>query len=940
MKKILLTIFIFIFLGINQAQSANNSDSWTWVTENPEVVEIMFFELNSDWSTWEKIDTETTDWVTREDNFNDFIKKSVKVLLYYKKWSVEKTFQKIFEQNTDAIVNLNAKINESKTITRKIEVIRINKVAPSWTIKYSPSNDEWTNTAKNATLEWSAAWDDWLVWNHKPSYTCDQEGWCTGTLTIQDSAWNSLTKTYNIQKIDKSAPTIHTKKYAQISWGKQKIWYRCEDAWGSWCKNWTSEIIDYLPSGSSKVYCVYDNAWNSSCQKVTAANSARDYSDDHLSHTNSKRKLYLKCIDDFSWCTTPQKTEYRYKNVANTTLTIKDNAGNSYTKVFQISKIDKVKPTVNISSPDNFKASDYSRISVSFNDNVPSYLIDDYSQSWISNAKYRWNSSCKSWNNIVGTTVSNGENINYTVAWNHTLYLCAKDNAGNIWETSKNITIYPWDIDLSNSSIETNSINDKFANNNDFYIYSIVLKDKYDNPIYWKQATNINQKCDNSSCKTIYLDMVDDTYKDDAIIEYDFSWASNTDWKINFKLKSYTPGEFSHSFYFKLRNWDDDYNNIGSAKEYYVQWWENSFLKPIEWKIEILEWWEYPEIWKEQKYKINLINTWSLANYNYWELKIEKSSIKQQVDGHFWNEFKDEQWYFGNNIRSDNVWFVWKIDANKNILQWPQIKAYNLELKYNIFGKNIRYFLDNIESEKSCDLETLGAKIFGQLQWDGKSDITWQEENFSDLSLGETRAQIRKNAYSQIATMTPNTEANGIKYVEWQNYVVETNPNYETLVVKNWNVIFNKTKINEDNSKLWIIVLKDNYKVGSDYNNKWNIYVANNVEYIWASIYADGALRSAKYNGSSYNDLELNTKLKMYGSLFTRNTIWGAVLWWEQYTIPGWQITSNFDLAEKYDLNYVRKIDKVCSGNPEDNYSFVIEYNPSIQTNPPKLFSK
>jgi len=947
MKKIIFSIFLFIIFWVSSAHAANNWnwnwnwnwDTWTWTVEETEIVKVMFFEQNNDWSTWEKINTENVEWVIQEDIFNNFIKKSVSVFLYYKKWEEEKLFKKVFDENTSWVVNIDAVISESKTITRQVKVIRINKQSPTWVLKYSPSNNTWVNSSKTVTLEWAAAWEDWLVWNSKPSYKCEEQWWCIWKLSIQDSAGNVLELEYNIQKIDKINPTIHVTAYPEIASWKQKIWYRCEDLGWSWCKNWTDEKIDYLPTGSSKIYCIEDNAWNSSCQKVTAANSDRDYSDDHLAHTNDKRKLFLKCIDNFSWCTTPAVIQYRYKNIASTNLTIKDNAWNSYTKVFQISKIDKVKPSVTITSPNSFKATDDSRINVSFNDNVPASQINDYSESWIKEAKYKWNSSCKSWNNIIWTSVINWENINYTVAWNHKLYLCAIDNAGNIWEVIEDITIYPGDIDLEQSSVFPDTTNDKYANFKDYYLYNLQLKDKYWNPIFNKEATEVKQKCDDASCKTLFMDMVDTTLKDDALIEYDFANKTNVSWILNFKIKSYTPGVFSDNFYFKLRDWNDSYNDIWFPKEYYLEANENSFLKPIEWKIEILEWWNIPEIWKEQKYKINLINTWSLTNYNSWDLKVEKDSIVNQVEWHFWNEFKDEKWYFWDNIGSDSVWFIWKIDANKNILKWPQIKAHNLEIKYNLFGQNIRYYLDSLESAQSCDLETLWAKIFGQLQWDGKWDMTWQEENFSDLSIWETRSQIRKNAYSQIATMRPNTTVNWIKYVENQNYVVETNPSYETLVVKNWNVILNKNNINFDNSKLWIIVLKDNYNVKRDFDNTWNVYIANNVEYIWWSIYADGTIRSAKSNWDSYEDLELNKKLELFGSIFTRNTIWGAVLGWTEYTIPWGQITSNFDLAEVYDLNYVRKIDKVCSENPEDNYSFVIKYNPSIQTNPPKLFS-
>lgn len=948
MKKIILAIFIFIFMWINPALS---DDDWEWSDDGDstpivEKVDLYFFELKNNWTRWNQITTEKISWVVQEDIINNFTSKDVRVYLRYQKWfRSPEYFYKDFDKNTNGIVNLNVTTQDWKNISEKIRIIRINKQKPSWDIKYFPQNDVWTNSQKTATLEWSPAWNDWLVWNHEPSFSCDQEWWCSGVLQIQDSAWNTLSKEYNISNIDKTSPTIHTKKYALIQDWKQKIWYRCEDRWWSQCKNWTDEKIEFLNSGMSKIYCVEDNAWNISCQKITADNSSRDYSDDELAPTNQTRTLFLQCIDnvDWSWCTSPRTTKIISTNTVSTILRIEDNAWNSHEKVFQVSRIDKHKPNIRIQAPINnrFKASDSPRITIFFDDNVPPTKNDYQSGVW--QAKYRWNNSCISWTNIVWTDISNGWNINYTVAWNHILYVCAKDNAGNINQINKNITIYPWDLDLSKSTIENIGNNNKYANFKDFYIYKIWLKDKFSNPIYSKKAINIQQKCDDSSCKTIYMDMIDQNINDDAISEYDFSWSSitNTNWKINFKIKSYAPWVFSNSFYFRLRDWNDSYNDIGPAKEYYIQKpWENSFLKPIEWNIKIIDWWDYPEIWKEQKYKINLINTWSLTNYNNWELKIEKTNISHQVDWHFWNEFKDEKWFFDNNISSNNIWFVWKIDANKNVLKWPQIKADNLELKYNLYGKGVRYFVNDIESDKSCDLETLWVKILWEVQWDGKSELTGQKQNFSDLYKTELRNIIRSNAYKNIFSMTNWQNINWVKYVEW-DYSINNDSWYwfETLVIKDWNLIIN-SDVNIDDKKLWIIVLKDNYDVSKDYNNKWNIFINKDVEYISANLYSDWAIISANQYWNKYPDNQLDKQLKLYGNLFTRNTIWWAVLGWQNYTLPGWKTTNNYNLAEVYDLNYIRKVDNSCLTPTQDNYSFIIEYNSSIQTDPPKLFSK
>jgi hypothetical protein len=155
------------------------------------------------------------------------------------------------------------------------------------------------------------------------------------------------------------------------------------------------------------------------------------------------------------------------------------------------------------------------------------------------------------------------------------------------------------------------------------------------------------------------------------------------------------------------------------------------------------------------------------------------------------------------------------------------------------------------------------------------------------------------------------------------------------LIVKNGNV-FIKNDLNTNWKVLWIIVLKDNYNVNTDYNQAWNVYIAKNVENINAVIYADGALRSAKVNWNEYEDAELQKTLDIKWSVFSRNTIWWATkLAWKNYLLP-WGKSTTLNLAEKYDLNYIRKV-SLCN---LDDYSVKITYDSRIQTNPPKGFSK
>ena len=520
----------------------------------------------------------------------------------------------------------------------------------------------------------------------------------------------------------------------------------------------------------------------------------------------------------------------------------------------------------------------------------------------------------KSWRYKIVTNV-------YDWAWNHTKVISYFD-------------VYPAELDRNKSSISVDSTWDKFANNSDIYTYTLILKDKYNNPIYNKALT-VNQESNLTGFKT--LKTVDWS---DALLE-NISWNTDNDWKIIFTLKSLMPGEFSQKFKIKMNKWWGDYTNNSDFQ--YISLWNfpqnNTFKKPVLWKLNLVWPWAIPEIWKWQKYVVELINTGSLALYSNWKLNISESSIKDTVNGHYWESFQILNDNFSNNLNTE-LSFSWRLDATDNLLTAPEVGMNDLEISYNLWGKNIKYKLDNSWIIRWCDLSSLGTSIIWNVQWDWKLDTidNWNTKNVSDLSKWSLRAQIRKNAYLAIKNMTSWQVLNWIKYIEWDTTISGNNLWYETLVVKDGNIKIT-WDLNTNNDKLGIIILKNNYNVNTDYNNKWNIYISNNVEKFNAIIYADGALLSRDISWNKYSDWDLLKQLELIWSLFTRNTIGWAVKGSSNYTLPGWKETNDFELAENYDLNYLRKVPVSCSaGSTSNTYSFIITYNPTIQTNPPKLF--
>lgn len=768
-----------------------------------------------------------------------------------------------------------------------------------------------------------------------------------------------------------TSPTIYNK----VHWVHTLFLRQLQRIYNS---NWTLNSTSYIRR--SKVYR-YDVV-SPSCQWVKLFNMDNWASEITLwEWTNSNVNAKIKCIDLDSWCTQDYSNYLLVWHLSEPWTTFTDRAWNSNTCNWNLAGkkilIDKVLPKITLLSfwwtnfvnpwnsvwdwiekivwADDFKISFEDSVSVwssywiswikkidfnlyktkdhkwnSLNDLVCNYLEEytDYNIDWsILNADRKSISfNCEEQENWIKKIFK---------AWEYTINLDIYDFAWNVKSITRLINLYPDQISVSNSYLDlfSSDYNSKFWNNYDKYIYDIYLRDQYNNPIYEKELLLLDADCsDYTWCSNLETKLENWV---DSLIEESNNFVTDLDWIVRFSLKSFAPWIFQEIFKVQTYIWNNSYDNLTSRVDTKYIWdflKSNSFKKPVTWEISI-ENWEVPTLWKEQKYEIKLTNTWWLSSYTGWSLSVTTESIQNLTSGHFWNKFENVINYFWNNLNT-TLSFSWLIDATDNVLEWISLETNNILIKYYLWWKEVNYYLDNFWINW-CRVDTLWLKVIWNIQWDWKWEITWQDENFTDLSKTEVRTQIKENAYNLIKNRTSWTIVNWVKYVEWDSYV-SWELSYETLIVKNWNIIIS-WDLNLSKSKLWIIVLKDNYNLEIDYNNTWNIYVLNNVEKINAIIYADWTLRSAKSNWDFYSDWELYNKLELEWSIFTRNTIWWAVAWesWK-YLLPWWQETTNYDLAEIYDLNYVRKNNITC--NPEEDYSFLIRYNSNIQLDPPKWF--
>ncbi len=504
----------------------------------------------------------------------------------------------------------------------------------------------------------------------------------------------------------------------------------------------------------------------------------------------------------------------------------------------------------------------------------------------------------------------------------------------------------PISIDLNNPSTSSTCNWTLYANNNDTCIVVIdILWNIYQNrSIDWNINTWISNIIDNSNEKSNRVDW----WWWNAL---NFSWISNTSitWKsitISW-IKSVSPFTSNNwKIEFKLGNNTYEVNNINYH-----------FKKPLTWKLEAsidwwTSWWIIPSLWTQIDYRILYNNPWNI-NIIYNSITNNDYTISAFNDGLEIQSIEIDE--------SDYSKFSARINTSKkeiDILPDPSIWVKGAYIQYTLWWKTVKYTLSDLELANNTDEFVLTweefrwVRVVWNLQGSWKQMLTWQDENISSITMLETRNEIRKNAYMFVKWMNNWDIINGIRYVEWEDVTISWDQNYETLIVKDWNVIID-WDLNTTWKTFWIIVLKNWYNSLTDYVWKWNIYVNNNVVYIDAIIYSDWwFISSLDWNPLIEDTTERTTLLQKQlvfkWSLFTRNTIGWSILSGWYYLLP-WSVqTDDFDKAMLYDLNYVRRwkiwwdwSDENLDWNDRNlwnNNPFVIIYNPEIQTKPPKWF--
>lgn len=517
-------------------------------------------------------------------------------------------------------------------------------------------------------------------------------------------------------------------------------------------------------------------------------------------------------------------------------------------------------------------------------------------------------------------------------------------------------TIIPWDISITNSSLEIIERNTIYANNSDSYIYSLLLRDEYLNPVSWRPIVDIQHTCVwVSNCSELRLDMTGMSPSWAQALEiFNMDTISNSDWRVNFSLRSKVPGRFNESF--RVDSWSPISSLLFTAQD-------NVFLAPIIGTLEARVSWNWVsdqlpiDQMTEFRVRIEDIQTswflWSLSDFTaYIQARHPDTEFTLSWPLTSWIDGVYFSWIFASSLAQ------W--EKHKTLLEIKQDTRSGIIISYIVWWDTVMYRLSshNLSSE-ILQLGNTGelqnpVKIIWNLQGVWNTHNLSERQNMTGLDTYVFRNMLRKNVGSKINKRIDDTEISGVKYIDKTHdvdklYILESDPSFETLIVRNGNI-----HIREDFNVSWKKVGLISY-IDSWYNNEngfeniWNIYIEPNVTSISAIMYADGALISTQswtpisWDVNIRNGL-LQNQLTIFGSIFTRNTLAGGrELAWN-YMLSGWEMTPDELLARQYDLYYIRRGNTSCT---QDAYGFcdiieylIIEYDPRVISSPPEFFEE
>lgn len=773
-------------------------------------------------------------------------------------------------------------------------------------------------------------WDMWITWNF----------WLENLSNNTDNQmWRVTFDIWNVYFSWNSWPLV-PKVTLKNKWWNQFIfeWYAWSNAswwiyfWDTWITNWS---VIYNRTDGKINWC-----WWS-------------------------QNIWWLCIDDFFLDTTPPLLQDFIKPFAanhEKTITIPEDI--SKIEITNWSSTAKTTYNTNSFTHDFRKAKSYefivtdkawnsSSINIEVVSALPSFTLNT-NNIWVTNASFFNNSTIleeKIWD------WTQTHNLNYTINdtyWNPII--------NSTW--IKNVEVEFWfSNNVDKDQITNLNLWDAIKySNNPFWLISWILN-------WWIWSINVwtwyktdaNYNIDITSLAPTkawysYTNDENDLKINKFIVkvvalnwntwvwETSPSWSSyiyNNDFKFtpvvsifelsndkNFKLKRDFESTFTWSISIKKTPASDIVSNI-----------------EIQHKLDTISWWQ------KKNHNIsfqNLVAT-NWTQICSWYLKSNSDNTNYSNFYTLYDCYPDTY----SNIINKNLF---SYNISQNIIDWfkatPKVVllglsefgiTYSSSIKYDIWIDTIKYpsftntyndWLDNGQIKISW-IATNYEKNFW-VTTDSDINFVW------NLSKSKLLSLINKNAYKYTSIGNGNS-VNGVYYTN-SDYELTSWPVWVNTIIVNW---WNLT-ISSDIEKIkWkaksIIVLKSKNWL------KWDIFIKNNVSFIWATLVTFKSIISWDWSIYYSDTWQADKQLFVKWSIISYNTIW-----WSSAATPKcpFYITSSCDLniSKRYDLNHFRSY-SIYNWEPlnwslhgadmsidwYNKASMIIEYDSDIQLNPEKI---
>lgn len=622
------------------------------------------------------------------------------------------------------------------------------------------------------------------------------------------------------------------------------------------------------------------------------------------------------------------------------------------------------------------------------------------SETWTVEIENYNSSSLSTYSNVLSFThdIRNVKNYYIKVtdlSWNVSTWLIQV--VANI--PSDSTSIYSWTL-----------WTDKIADWADKHNIHIELKDAYWNsviPVSWVKNVSVTLWFDNN----LDFNQVWTEYNLwDAIIfsNNDFIWlfwwvwdtqwtANNTlDWKYNLSISSYAPSTFWYTY--TSSNNDISVNNL------------NINITALNWNSWV---WEIVNLDKKSNYsdpfkfspvvKVNWVqnsNNWNISrdnetsftwvisvNKTAWSSDIENIQVTHILDVMSWSIYKNDYlsfqniiWYTGASIcrwNNTSTWYYYSnISCNQNspnkssnIIRdhWDKTSSttindlfkatprivnswlskfdtkYSSEISYNIDWKNINY--KSYYATKNSAVTNNEVKIAWIVNKNNNNFSVVSDSSINyiwNITKSDVYTLVHKNVSKYQKTWTWWV---WVMYKKW-DYTLNSWPVWVDTIIVDWGDLLINDNIYKIAWKVRTIISLKN----SNWS-KWNIWINNNVQFIWATLIADRSVISWNLT-AYYSDLASSiNQLFIKWSVISYNTIW-----WSSKSpsiCPFYINKSTCDLqtAKRYDFNHFRSYINWVQWSAVNwstywvnislswysNAPMIIEYDSDIQKYPPSI---